>query len=88
MEPCGTTATWVLLVGVPLGHVHARLLPLLGVAFTPHETSAIGDHFHSEGVEGYGLEFQGDFDHCSSRRYSVLGPTWNTMEDPSICIAV
>merc|ERR1719482_2651357 len=68
-------------VRVPLGHVHAPFTSA-GVAFAPHETSAIGDHFHSEGVEGYGLKFQGDFDYSFQSSYSGFDfCTWNTMED-------
>ena len=61
---------------------YMRAFTSAGVAFTPHETSAIGDHFHSEGVEGYGLEFQGDFDYSFQSSYSGFDfCTWNTMED-------
>jgi len=61
---------------------YMRAFTAAGVAFAPHETSAIGDHFHSEGVEGYGLEFQGDFDYSFQSSYSGFDfCTWNTMED-------
>ena len=64
---------------------YMRAFTSAGVAFTPHETSAIGDHFHSEGVEGYGLEFQGDFDYSFQSSYSGFDfCTWNTsMPDPA-----
>lgn len=60
---------------------YMRSFESAGIAFTPHETSAIGQHFHSEGVEGYGLEFQGTFDYSFQAAYSGFDfCTWNTLE--------
>lgn len=50
-----------------------------GVAFHAHATGDLGDHAWTEGVEGYGFEFQGWFDYTYQSDYSGFDfCTWNT----------
>ena len=53
-----------------------------GVAFHAHATGTLGAHAWTEGVESFGIEFQGWFDYSYQSNYAGFDfCTWNTMED-------
>ena len=50
-----------------------------GVAFHAHATGTLGDHAWTEGVESFGIEFQGWFDYSYQSNYAGFDfCTWNT----------